>query len=74
MGGRRGAAAAVLPGWDLVLAAQEGMWQDEHGRLLNLLLRFLLSYWDMSLFIRYNDLFAVRLTLHFSFLEGNNGE
>ncbi len=28
----------------------------------------------LSLFIRYNDLLLVRLTLHFSVLEGTNGE
>ncbi len=51
--------------------------QDEHGRLLTYFLRFLLS----SLLLGYCPYLSgttisllVRLTLHFSFLEGTNGE
>ncbi len=42
--------------------------------LLNLFLRFLLFTGILSLFIRYNDLFAGKTDTPFFFLEGTNGE
>ncbi len=77
-----GAAAAVSPvrgrgvtaGMDLALAAQKGMIAGCHGCLLNLLFAFLLYTGILSLFIRYNDLFAGKTDTPFFFLEGTNGE
>ncbi len=78
-----GAAAAVSPfdgrgvtaGMDLALAAQKGMIAGWHGCLLNLLFAF------SSLILGYCPYLSgttisllVRLTLHFSVLEGTNGE
>ncbi len=60
---------------DLALAAQKGMIAGWPWMLLNLFFAVFFSYTGiLSLFIRYNDLFAGRLTLHFSVLEGTNGE
>ncbi len=82
-GDGRGAAAAVFPvrregrdGRDgLGPSCPEGMMADEHGCLLNLLFAF------SSLLLGYCPYLSgttisllVRLTLHFSVLEGTNGE
>ncbi len=60
---------------DLALAAQKGMIAGWHGCLLNLLFAF------SSLILGYCPYLSgttisllVRLTLHFSVLEGTNGE
>ncbi len=81
--GDGGAAAAVSPvrgrgvtaGMDLALAAQKGMIAGWPWMLAKPILRFLLSYTGiLSLFIRYNDLFAGKTDTPFFFLEGTNGE
>ncbi len=65
----------VTAGMDLALAAQKGMIAGCHGCLLNLLFAF------SSLILGYCPYLSgttisllVRLTLHFSVLEGTNGE
>ncbi len=62
---------------DMVLAAQWGRMAGWTWTLAKLFFAFsslLSSTGILSLYIRYNDLFAVRRTLLFSFLEGTNGE
>ncbi len=78
-----GAAAAVsrfdgrgVTAWmDLALAAQKGMIAGWPRMLAKpIFLRFLLYTGILSLFIRYNDLFAGKTDTPFSVLEGTNGE
>ncbi len=65
----------VTAGMDLALAAQKGMIAGWTWMLANLLFAFFFSYTGiLSLFIRYNDLFAGKTDTPFSVLEGTNGE
>ncbi len=80
-GGRRGSSGrcfssgrGVTAGMDLALAAQKGMMQDDMD-LLNLFFAFLLSLLGYCPYLSGTTIsLLVRLTLHFSFLEGTNGE
>ncbi len=70
-GGDGGAAAAVSPARREGRDGRDGLgWQDEHGCLLNLFFAFssLLSPTGiLSLFIRYNNLFAGKTDTPFLF-------
>ncbi len=60
---------------DLALAAQRGMVAGWPWMLAKpIFLRFLLLYWDIVLIYPVQISLLVRLTLHFSVLEGTNGE
>ncbi len=67
-------AGGAWDGMDLALAAQKGMIAGCHGCLLNLFCVFFSYTGILSLFIRYNDLFAGKTDTPFFVLEGTNGE
>ncbi len=64
----------LMAGWDMVLAAQWGGWQDGHGRLLNLFFAFsslLSSTGILSLYIRYTRSLCCKTGHSFFFFGGD---
>ncbi len=64
----------VTAGMDLALAAQKGMMAGWTWMLAKPICIFFSPTGILSLFIRYNDLFAGKTDTPFFFLEGTNGE
>ncbi len=65
----------MTAGMDLALAAQKGMIAGWPWMLAKPIFCVFFSYTGiLSLFIRYNDLFAGKTDTPFSVLEGTNGE